>query len=68
MNQQEQTNLLQGIVHVDDGTIGGLQSGVRGRGAAGKTPLITALSFKNNKPDQLKLSLLSRFTKEDIAA
>ena len=67
MSQHEQTNILQGVVHVDDGYIGGRQSGVRGRGAAGKIPFITALSFKNNKPDQLKLSLLSRFSKEEIA-
>lgn len=68
MSQQEQKNILQGVVHVDDGYIGGRQSGVCGRGAAGKLPFITALSFKNNKPDQLKLSLLSRFSKEEISA
>ena len=56
MSQQEQTNLLQGIIHVDDGYLGGRQSGVRGRGASGKIPFITALSFRNNKPHQLKLS------------
>ena len=62
MSQQEQTNLLQGIIHVDDGYLGGRQSGVRGRGASGKIPFITALSFRNNKPHQLKLSLVSRFS------
>ena len=66
MRQQEQTNLLQGIIHVDDGYLGGRKSGVRGRGASGKLPFITALSFKNNKPHQLKLSLVPCFSIEAI--
>lgn len=52
----DDVNALQGIIPIDDGYLGGKRSGVRGRGAKGKQAFITALTIKNGKPDQLKLS------------
>ena len=47
--QAEQHNPLAGVVHVDDGYLGGKRQGVRSRGAHGKTPFITALSLVNGR-------------------
>ena len=60
--QVEQHNPLAGVVHVDDGYLGGKHPGIRGRGAHGKTAFITALSLVNGRPAQLKLSIVPRFT------
>ena len=64
--QAEQHNPLAGVVHVDDGYLGGKRQGIRGRGAHGKTPFITALSLVNGRPAQLKLSIVPSFTRSSI--
>ena len=66
LNQHDQQQQLVGIIHVDDGYLGGHRSGIRGRGAAGKTPFIAALSFQKNKPFHLKLSPVANFSKATI--
>ena len=38
LNQEDQQHKLEGIIHVDDGYLGVHRSGIRGRGATGKTP------------------------------
>ena len=63
----EQQNPLSGVVHIDDGYLGGKRQGIRGRGAHGKTPFVTALSLVNGRPDQLKLTIVPNFTKASIA-
>ena len=67
LKNSDDCSALQGVIHVDDGYLGGKHSGVRGRGAKGKQPFLTALSFKDGKPDQLKLSLLKTFSHANIA-
>ena len=64
LNQDDQQHKLEGVIHVDDGYLGGHRPGVRGRGAAGKTPFIAALSFHKNKPFHLKLSPVANFSKK----
>ena len=64
--KDDQQHKLKGVIHVDDGYLGGHRSGVRGRGAAGKTPFISALSFHKNKPFHLKLSPVANFSKKAI--
>ena len=66
LNQDDQQHKLEGVIHVDDGYLGGHRSGVRGRGTAGKTPFIAALSFHKNKPFHLKLSPVANFSKKAI--
>lgn len=66
--ESDDVSPLQGIIHVDDGYLGGKRSGVRGRGAKGKQAFITALTIKNGKPDQLKLTLLKTFSHKTIAS
>ena len=44
--QVEHHNLLAGVVHVDDGYLGGKRQGIRAHGS-GRTPFITALSLVN---------------------
>jgi hypothetical protein len=67
LKQADDQQLLQGIIQVDDGYLGGKRSGARGRGAKRKQPFITALSYKNGKPDQLKLSVIKSFSHKDVA-
>ena len=64
--QAEQNNPLAGVVHVDDGYLGGKRQGVRGRGAHGKTGFINALSLVNGRPAQLKLSIVPGFNRSSI--
>ena len=64
--QAAQHNPLAGVVLVDDGYLGGKRQGIRGRGAHGKTPFITALSLVNGQPAQLKLSIVPSFTRSSI--
>ena len=66
LNQDDQQHKLEGIIHVDDGYLGGHRSGVLGRGSAGKTPFIAALSFHKNKHFHLKLTPVANFTKKAI--
>ena len=56
--QAEQYNPLAGVVHINDGYLGGKRQGIRGRGAHGKTTFITEISLVNGRPTQLKLSIV----------
>ena len=64
--QAEQHNPSAGIVHVDDGYLGGKRQGIRGPGAHGKTQFINALILVNGRPAQLKLSIVPSFTRSSI--
>ena len=64
--QVEHHNLLDGVVHVDDGCLGGKRQGIRGRVAHGRTPFITALNLVNSRSAQLKLSIVPNFTRSSI--
>ena len=39
LKQDDEQYTLTGVIHVDDGYLGGYRSGIRGRGAEGKTPM-----------------------------
>ena len=66
LKQSDDQYVLEGVIHIDDGYLGGKRSGVRGRGAKGKQAFLTALSFKNGKSDKLKRSLLNTFSHKNI--
>ena len=70
MKNRDDQRLLRGLLLVDDVYWGGRKrDGKRGRGASGKNPLLAALSLTpKGRPLYLKLSHLSGFTREEIAA
>ena len=48
--QAEHHHPLTGVVHVDDGYLGGKRQGIRGRDTHGKTLFINLLSLTNGGP------------------
>jgi hypothetical protein len=59
---------LSGRVEVDDAYLGGERSGgKRGRGAAGKTPIVAAVeTTPERKPKRLRLSVVKGFRKREV--
>jgi ISXO2-like transposase domain/Transposase zinc-ribbon domain len=59
---------LQGRVEIDDTYLGGERSGgKRGRGAAGKTPVVAAVeTTAERKPRRLRLSVVRGFRKREV--
>jgi transposase-like protein len=59
---------LEGRVEVDDAYLGGeRQGGKRGRGAAGKTPIVAAVETTlDRKPRRLRLSVVKGFRKKEV--
>jgi transposase-like protein len=59
---------LEGRVEIDDAYLGGeRQGGKRGRGAAGKTPIVAAVETTlDRRPRRLRLSVVEGFRKKEI--
>jgi len=59
---------LAGRVEIDDAYLGGeRQGGKRGRGAAGKTPVVAAVeTTPERKPKRLRLSVVKGFRKREV--
>ena len=59
---------LAGLVEVDDAYLGGERpGGKRGRGAAGKTPIVAAVeTTPERKPRRLRLSVVKGFRKKEV--
>ena len=69
MARREGETPLTGRVEMDDAYLGGVRSGgKRGRGAAGKTPFVAAVSTSpEGRPRKLKLVPVKGFRKREIA-
>ena len=69
MARREGETALTGRVEMDDAYLGGVRSGgKRGRGAAGKTPFVAAVSTSpEGRPRKLKLAPVKGFCKREIA-
>ena len=69
MARREGERRLTGRVEMDDAYLGGVRSGgKRGRGAAGKTPFVAAVSTSpEGRPRKLKLAPVKGFRKREIA-
>ena len=69
MARREGETRLTGRVEMDDAYLGGVRSGgKRGRGAAGKTPFVAAVSTSpEGRPSKLKLAPVKGFRKREIA-
>jgi transposase-like protein len=67
MIERNAAKRLKGQVQMDDAYIGGVRSGRRGRGAAGKTPFVAAVAVTGDgKPDQIILRRVAGFRKTAI--
>ena len=68
MIERNAAKRLKGDVQMDDAYMGGSRPGTSGRGAAGKTPFVAAVSMtRDGKPDQIALRRVERFSKTAIA-
>ena len=69
MARREGETALTGRVEMDDAYLGGVRcGGKRGRGAAGKTPFVAAVSTSpEGRPRKLKLAPVKGFRKREIA-
>jgi hypothetical protein len=68
MHEREATKPLSGRVEIDDAYLGGVRSGgKRGRGAAGKTPVVAAVeTTAERRPRKLKLLPVKGFRKREV--
>jgi ribosomal protein L37AE/L43A len=66
MDQREADRVLGERVEVDDAHLGGVHSGMVGRGAAGKVPFVIAVQTKEDefRPRYVRLDPLPGFTKK----
>jgi ribosomal protein L37AE/L43A len=66
--REAQKPKLAGRIEIDDAYLGGERSGgKRGRGAAGKTPIIAAVeTTPERKPKRLRLTVVKGFRKKEI--
>ena len=59
MGHQDSRYRLHGVIELDDALLGGNRAGKRGRGAAGKTPVIVACEHNNGKPGFVALQAVA---------
>jgi ISXO2-like transposase domain/Transposase zinc-ribbon domain len=75
MGHQDSLYRLHGVIELDDALIGGKRAGKRGRGAAGKTPVIVACEHNNGQPgfvalqagEGVNLKTVKRFAEAHLA-
>lgn len=67
MMEREQSKPLSGNVEIDDAYWGGRHKGKRGRGSENKTPFVAAVEKKDGRPSRIKLNVVSRFSKRELA-
>jgi len=69
MKERDDTQLLSGIIQLDDAYWGGeCRGGKRGRGAPGKTPLVAAVETnEEGHPIAMRLTKVKGFQKNEIA-
>ena len=68
MKEQDDSQLLSGLIQVDDVVWGGEhRGGKRGRGAENKTPFVAAVSVDDNgRPVKMNMNVLKGFKNEEI--
>jgi transposase-like protein len=59
MGHQNSLYRLHGVIELDDALIGGKRTGKRGRGAAGKTPVIVACEHNEGRPGFVALQAVA---------
>jgi transposase-like protein len=70
MSERDEAYVLRGMIQMDDAYLGGEHPGGKaGRGSENKVPIVAAVSLKGaDKPIHVKISPVSGFTSEAIAA
>jgi len=68
MMERDATKRLTGRIEIDDAYLGGERAGgKRGRGAAGKTPIVAAVeTTPERKPRRLRLTVVKGFRKKEV--
>ncbi len=66
MGHQNGLYRLNGVIELDDALIGGKRAGKRGRGAAGKTPVIVACEHNDGRPGFVALKAINSVTHETV--
>ncbi len=66
MGHQDSLYRLRGVVELDDALVGGKRAGKRGRGAAGKTPIIVACEHNDGKPGFVVLQAVTNINHETV--
>jgi transposase-like protein len=66
MGHQESLYRLRGVIELDDALVGGKRTGKRGRGAAGKTPIIVACEHNEGKPGFVALKAVPNINHKTI--
>jgi hypothetical protein len=67
MTARENARRLDGRVEIDDVSLGGHRPGKRGRGAAGKQPVVAAVSTSaDRRPRKIKLLPVKGFRKKEV--
>jgi hypothetical protein len=69
MKERDDQKPLDGCVQIDDVYWGGVQQGVRGRGAKGKRPFVAAVSMnEDGHPERMRFSVVEGFNSKEITA
>ena len=66
MGDRDEPYRLRGLVEVDDAFIGGKQPGKRGRGAAGKTPILVAVEHRTKGAGFLAMKVIERVNHQQV--
>lgn len=66
MGHQDSLYRLHGVIELDDALIGGKRAGKRGRGAAGKTPVIVACEHNDGVPGFVALQAVASINHDTI--
>ena len=66
MVERDEYYLLDGIVELDESYFGGKRAGKRGRGAAGKVPLLVGVTIRGKGPGVASMRVLDNVTAAEI--
>ena len=66
MGDQNSLYKLTGTIELDDAFVGGKHAGKRGRGAAGKTPILVACEHNDGKPGFVAMKAVASVNKENV--
>ena len=67
MGHRDSVYRLHDLIEIDDAFVGGRRSGKRGRGAAGKSPVLVAIESRDSRAGFIAMQQVSAVTKEAVA-
>ena len=66
MGHRDSLYRLSGVIEIDDALVGGKRKGKRGRGAAGKTPVLVAVESKGKKAGFIAMQAVNRVCHDNV--